>query len=40
MIRYALICEEGHGFEAWFGTSVRVTDKLRAAVLTTLTGSQ
>jgi shikimate dehydrogenase len=26
------------GFEAWFGTSVRVTPELRAAVLTTLTG--
>jgi hypothetical protein len=21
MIRYALICEEGHGFEAWFGSA-------------------
>ena len=21
MIRYALTCEEGHGFEAWFGSS-------------------
>jgi shikimate dehydrogenase len=26
------------GFEAWFGTKVRVTRELRAAVLTTLTG--
>jgi shikimate dehydrogenase len=26
------------GFEAWFGTSVRVTPDLRAAILTTLTG--
>jgi shikimate dehydrogenase len=26
------------GFEAWFGTSVRVTRELRAAVLTTLVG--
>jgi shikimate dehydrogenase len=26
------------GFEAWFGTPVRVTRELRAAVLTTLAG--
>jgi shikimate dehydrogenase len=28
------------GFEAWFGTSARVTRELRVAVLTTLTGSR
>jgi shikimate dehydrogenase len=28
------------GFEAWFGTPVRATRELRAAVLTTLTGSR
>ena len=28
------------GFEAWFGTPVRVTRELRAAVLTTLTGDR
>jgi shikimate dehydrogenase len=28
------------GFEAWFGTPARVTPELRAAVLTTLTGSR
>jgi shikimate dehydrogenase len=28
------------GFEAWFGTPVRVTRELRAAVLTTLAGPQ
>lgn len=27
MIRYALQCEEGHGFEAWFGASADYDDQ-------------
>jgi hypothetical protein len=27
MIRYALRCEHGHGFEAWFGTSTDYDDQ-------------
>ncbi len=30
MIRYALICEDGHRFESWFGDS-QAFDKLRSA---------
>jgi hypothetical protein len=27
VIRYALVCEQGHGFEAWFGSSTDYDDQ-------------
>jgi hypothetical protein len=33
MIRYALTCEEGHGFEAWFGSSDAYDEQAEAHVI-------
>ena len=33
MIRYALVCEHDHGFEAWFGRAPEVDAALRDFVL-------
>ena len=30
MIRYALACEEGHGFEAWFGSADDFDEQVEA----------
>ena len=40
MIRYALICEEGHGFEAWFGSADTYDEQAEAhAILCPACGS-
>jgi hypothetical protein len=40
MIRYALTCEEGHGFEAWFGSSDSFDEQAEAhAILCPACGS-
>ena len=33
MIRYALECEEGHGFEAWFGSSETYDEQAEAQAI-------
>jgi hypothetical protein len=40
MIRYALWCEEGHGFEAWFGSASSYDEQMEAhAILCPTCGS-
>src|SRR5262245_35872127 len=40
MIRYALTCEQGHGFEAWFGSSDAYDEQVEAhAILCPACGS-
>jgi hypothetical protein len=40
MIRYALACEEGHGFEAWFGSAESYDEQAEAhAILCPACGS-
>ena len=34
MIRYALACEEGHGFEAWFGSAASFDEQEEANAIT------
>jgi hypothetical protein len=34
MIRYALACEEGHGFEAWFGSAASYDGQAEANAIT------
>ena len=41
MIRYALQCDQGHGFEAWFGDSAAYDDQAaRGLVECPLCGSR
>ena len=34
MIRYALNCDQAHGFEAWFGSSADYDDQAARALAT------
>ena len=34
MIRYALVCDSGHGFEGWFGASADFDDQASRGMLT------